>query len=54
MKSLAMILALAILAQGCAGIIEMRVPKQFKGSKLKEDPPISMVPCVEATCARQA
>jgi len=34
-------LLLCLFAQGCAGVAVFRMPDEFKGRKLKEDPPIS-------------
>ncbi len=38
------IAALAALGTGCAHIVEMRVPREFKGKKQIEDPPVSLAP----------
>jgi hypothetical protein len=32
-------LAWALMASGCAGVVEFQMPERFKGEKLKEDPP---------------
>jgi hypothetical protein len=29
----------ALMASGCAGVIEFQMPEQYKAKKLKEDPP---------------
>lgn len=29
----------ALLATGCASVVEFRLPDEFKGAKQKEDPP---------------
>lgn len=46
-----LLLALAALAWGCAGVIEFRLPDEFKGRKLKEDPPLSLAPALDGVRA---
>jgi len=43
----AALLALGLLA-GCAGV-ELRTPPEFRGKKVKEDPPGTYVPWLEGT-----
>jgi hypothetical protein len=40
-RFLMLLLALgwALMASGCAGVIEVKMPEQYKAKKLKEDPP---------------
>ena len=40
-RTLLLLLALgwALMASGCAGVIEFQMPEQYKAKKLKEDPP---------------
>jgi hypothetical protein len=47
MKRLSLILlALSALGslQGCKGLMEFNVPKEFQGQKVKEDPPGTLLP----------
>ena len=53
MNRLALIFAMTLFMQGCASFVEMRVPKEFKGGKIKEDPPLGALPAREALCAKQ-
>ena len=32
-------LAWALMASGCAGVVEFKMPEQFRDKKVKEDPP---------------
>ncbi|HTB34367.1 MAG TPA: hypothetical protein VK842_05855 [bacterium] len=40
-RTLLLLLALgwALMASGCAGVVEFQMPDQYKDKKLKEDPP---------------
>lgn len=44
-RSLKLLAALAagLALSGCAGIVEIRVPREFKDKKKVEDPPLSMI-----------
>ena len=52
MKRRALSLVLMILALGflgaCAHVVEFRVPKEFQGKKVKEDPPGTYVPWLQS------
>jgi hypothetical protein len=37
----ALLALLALLSSGCAGVLRLERPDEFKKKKLKEDPPIS-------------
>jgi hypothetical protein len=42
MKNLIVLLVfLAVLSGGCAGVVSLRLPEEFKNKKLIEDPPAS-------------
>jgi hypothetical protein len=44
-KCLMGLLLVAMLGlQGCAGIVEIRMPQEFKNGKIKEDPPVTILP----------
>ena len=40
-RTLLLLLALAwaLMASGCAGVVEFQMPERFKDKKIKEDPP---------------
>lgn len=42
--SLVALLALALFSNGCAHVIEFRVPQEFKDKKQVEDPPLTKLP----------
>jgi hypothetical protein len=46
MPKITLVLTLALLlslGSGCAKLIRLEIPDEFKKKKLKEDPPISMI-----------
>ena len=45
MKFRLLALSIALLSlNGCAGLMEFHIPKEFEGQKVKEDPPGTMLP----------
>jgi hypothetical protein len=42
---------LALLGSGCARVLRLEIPDEFKKKKLKEDPPISCLPLGEGSKA---
>jgi hypothetical protein len=38
---MAALLAAGLAVSGCAGIVEIKLPREFKGKKQVEDPPLS-------------
>ena len=53
MRNLALLLLLALLGLGgCAGLLEIQKPAEFRDGKVKEDPPGTMLPAtpMETSC----